>query len=195
MGMRNAFIKWLQLPVLLLALAACGPSAEAGKSAAPTAGSDIKQKMAGLGLYVFPEDGHKYDDFTLENLAGEKVSLGSFQGKLIFLNFWATWCGPCRSEMKSMEELYQKLRDEGFVIVAINIQEGREDVKKFARDFGLTFPILLDTTGKVASTYGAANLPTTYLFDKKGFLLAGAVGAREWLTDDIMALFRQILKG
>jgi peroxiredoxin len=180
----------------ILSLASCGPSGEAAKPTATTAAADsgLRQALTALGLRVFPENGQKYWDFTLENLAGEQVKLGSFQGKVILLNFWATWCGPCRSEMKSMEELYRKLKDEGFVIVAVDIMENSADVKKFAQDFGLTFPILLDTTGQVASTYGASNLPTNYLFDTKGILTAGAIGAREWFTDDTVKVFRQLIK-
>ncbi|GAI00918.1 unnamed protein product, partial [marine sediment metagenome] len=91
----------------------------------------------------------KAKDFTLEDLKRSAVSLRDFEGKVIFLNFWATWCPPCRIEMPAMEKLWQKFKDEDFVILAVDLREAREKVSSFIKENGYTFPVLLDSRGAV----------------------------------------------
>lgn len=133
-------------------------------------------------------------DFQLEDLYGTTRSLSSFQGKVVFLNFWATWCGPCRSEMPSMQKLYDELKDEGLEIVAVDLQEGKDQVKRFVDNGKLTFPVLLDKDGQTGAVYGARSIPTTYLIDRKGSIFARVIGAREWHTPEIVSVFRDILE-
>ena len=133
-------------------------------------------------------------NIELEDLQGTMRSLTSYQGKVVFLNFWATWCGPCRSEMPSMQKLYDELKDEGFEIVAVNLQESRSQVKSFMDNEKLTFPVLLDKDGQAGAVYGARSIPTTYLIDREGKIFARAVGAREWNSPEIVAVLRDILK-
>ena len=133
-------------------------------------------------------------EFQLEDLQGTTKSLSSYRGKVVFLNFWATWCGPCRSEMPSMQRLYDVLKDEGFEIVAVNLQESAHQVKRFLDEEKLTFPVLLDKDGYTGSVYGARSIPTTYLIDREGKIFARAIGAREWDSPEIMSVFRDILK-
>ena len=135
----------------------------------------------------------KAKDFTLEDLKGSAVSLRDFEGKVIFLNFWATWCPPCRIEMLDMEKLWQKFKDEGFVILAVDIREGREKVSSFIKENGSTFPVLLDFTGEVGYSYGIRGYPTTYLVDPEGMIIGGAVGARDWASDDAFKLIEHLL--
>jgi thiol-disulfide isomerase/thioredoxin len=111
----------------------------------------------------------------------------------VFLNFWATWCPPCRAEMPSMERLYQKLKGQGLVILAVDLQEDAKSVQKFVSQHKLTFPILLDSDGRIGGTYGARSIPTSYIVDRKGNVLGGTVGGREWDTPEMIAFFTRLL--
>ncbi|MEW5814549.1 MAG: TlpA disulfide reductase family protein [Spirochaetota bacterium] len=154
---------------------------------------DLQTELKQLGFHVF-EEKIPIVDFTLEALSGKKISLSSLKGKVVLLNFWATWCPPCREEMPSMELLYKKLHKEGLEIVAVDLQEEKKQVQKFAADNGLTFQILLDTTGRVGASYGARSIPTSYIIDKNGIVLAGVVGGRDWHTPELLSMFRELLK-
>ncbi|MBA7538835.1 Thiol-disulfide oxidoreductase ResA [subsurface metagenome] len=132
-------------------------------------------------------------DFELEDLGGNLISLSSMRGKVIFLNFWATWCPPCRAEMPSMEELYNRFASRDFEIVAVDLQEKNKQVSKFVNDNGLTFKILLDKTGNIGAAYGARSIPTTYIIDRDGSVLARTLGGREWDTEEVFDLFEKIL--
>lgn len=145
-------------------------------------------------FYVFEQMTQKYEDFELENLKGQMKKLSQYEGKVIFLNFWATWCGPCRKEMPSMQKLYDELKGDGFEIIAVNLQEEKKEVQKFMDSLKLNFPVLLDKTGQVGGIYGASSIPTTYIFDRKGFVVAGAIGTREWDTPETKQIFKSLLE-
>ncbi|MBA7647250.1 Thiol-disulfide oxidoreductase ResA [subsurface metagenome] len=146
-----------------------------------------------MGFQAFEKETPIFD-FELESIKGRTISLSSLKGKVVFLNFWATWCPPCRAEMPSMELLYKELKDEGFEILAVNLQEDKKQVQKFVDDFGLTFPVVLDKTGRIGTAYGARSIPITYLIDKSGIIIAGTIGTREWYTPVTISLLREILK-
>ena len=146
-----------------------------------------------MGLAALKE-GTASIDFTLSDLSGKKVSLSSFKGKLVFLNFWATWCPPCRAEMPSMERLYQKLKGQGLVVLGVDLQEDAKSVQKFVEEHKLTFPILLDSDGRVGTTYGARSIPTTYIIGRDGSALGGTVGGREWDSPEMIAFFTRLLQ-
>ena len=145
-----------------------------------------------IGLQPLKE-GTEIVDFELQDLSGVSRRLSDFRGKVVFLNFWATWCGPCRFEMPSMEKLYKRLKDEGLEIVAVNLQEDRSSVEQFVDEYGLSFPVLLDTTGRIGATYGARSIPTTYIVDREGFVIAGTIGTREWDTEEYIRFFEKLL--
>jgi thiol-disulfide isomerase/thioredoxin len=153
----------------------------------------IQDKLIKLGIAVAKE---KFDsvDFELDDVNGGIKKLSSYRGKLVFLNFWATWCGPCRYEMPSMQRIYHELKSEGFEIVAVNLREGKQLVKKFLDQNKLTFPVLLDKDGRVGAIYGARSIPTTYLIDRNGSIIGRAIGAREWDTKEIKVVFKEILE-
>lgn len=132
-------------------------------------------------------------DFQLPDLSGVDVKLSDYRGQIVFLNFWATWCGPCRSEMPSMEKVYNDLKDEGFVILAVDLAEDNATVQSFVDELGITFPVVLDGTGEVGGVYDARSIPTTYLIDRDGNLLGRAVGVRPWEDDAYKDLFKEIL--
>jgi DsbE subfamily thiol:disulfide oxidoreductase len=133
-------------------------------------------------------------DFTTKNLDGEEVSLSSFQGKTVLLNFWATWCPPCRAEMPSMQVLYEELRDEGIELVAVDLQEPERTVKKFIEEHGYTFPILLDSRGTVGAQYGVRSIPTTFIINAEGYAIAQLVGSREWESEELYEALRNVDK-
>ncbi len=153
----------------------------------------IQNRLMDLGIGAIGER-IESTDFELEDLGGTPQKLSSYRGKVVFLNFWATWCGPCRIEMPAMQRLYDKLKDEGLEIVAVDLQESRRQVKKFVEKYKLTFPVLLDKSGEVGSIYGARAIPTTYLIDRDGYVFAGAAGAREWDSPQVVSIFREILQ-
>ena len=119
-------------------------------------------------------------DFTLPDAAGRKVSLKDFRGKVVFLNFWATWCESCREEMPSMERLYQEFKSKGLEIVAVNVKDKRPAALAFVKELKLNYPVLLDADGDVGLLYGSFGLPVTYLVDRKGVLLARLWGPADW---------------
>ena len=128
------------------------------------------------------KDASPAPDFTLPDLERGKVSLKDFRGKLVMLNFWASWCVPCREEMPAMERLYQKYRDHGFVILGVNVKDDKKSAISFVKELKITFPIAFDPAGEVGLLYGAWGLPATYLIDAKGIALARAWGPADWYS-------------
>ena len=135
----------------------------------------------------------KAQNFALKDLKGNEVHMEDYRGKVIFLNFWATWCQACLVEMPSMEKLYRELKNKDFIILAVDMQEDLEQVIKFKEKFELSFPILLDTDGVVASYYGVNAIPATFLVDRAGYLYAAAMGARDWASEDAFLLIKHLL--
>jgi thiol-disulfide isomerase/thioredoxin len=129
------------------------------------------------------------NDFTLPLLDGKNVKLSSLRGKVVFLNFWATWCPPCRGEMPSMEILYKRYRDKGIEFLAVDIMEEKEQVSSFMKEFGLSFPAALDSSGAVSSMYGIRGIPTTFIIDRQGRIIVASVGGREWDTQAMFNAF------
>ncbi|SKA95983.1 Peroxiredoxin [Sporosarcina newyorkensis] len=120
-------------------------------------------------------------DFTLETLAGETVTLSELKGKKVILNFWATWCPPCKAEMPHMESFYSKLTDEDQVeLIAVNVTEseklGISEVENFVKSYKLSFPIPLDKTAEVTRMYGVFSMPTTFMIDTKGRIAQKVIG-------------------
>lgn len=151
------------------------------------------------GLYqalqlLRPEKPLPAREFTLPAPGGAKVRLADFKGKVVFLNFWATWCPPCKEEMPAMERLYQKLKARGFVVLAVSIDaEGDSVVTPFLKEHHLTYPVALDQKMEVARLYAVRALPSTYLIDRKGKIVAMALGARQWDSPDAVALMESLL--
>lgn len=133
-------------------------------------------------------------DFAMPDLNGNKLSLRQLRGKVVFLNFWATWCVPCRVEMPSMERLYRAYKDKGLVILAINLNESPRVAGEFMRELRLSFPALLDEDGRVSSLYGVRGLPTTFLIGLSGEIVGRALGAREWDGPEARELIEDLLK-
>lgn len=133
-------------------------------------------------------------DFTLKDINKKEVSLKDFRGKIVLLNFWATWCDPCKDEMPSMEGLYQRFQNKGFVVLAVNYLERREKVRKFVEKNKFTFTVLLDFYGKTLSSYGIWSIPVNFIIDKQGFLLGRAIGPRDWDSKETRELIDYLLR-
>lgn len=133
--------------------------------------------------------GAKAPDFELKTLAGETVKLSNLKGKKVMLNFWATWCPPCKAEMPAMEQL-SKQTEKDVVILAVNI-DPQLDVQGFIDENKITFPIPLDTDDKVNETYQVLSIPTTYFIDSKGIIQNKYTGS---MTLDVMKDFTKKLK-
>ncbi len=145
------------------------------------------------GLGVIRLAGYSPPDFTLPTLDGSSIALSDLKGKVVLINFWATWCSPCREEMPSLERLYRHFKYEKFALLAVDIMEHPEKVKKFAREYNLSFPILLDRTGDISAKYAANALPTTYIIDKEGKAVGKAIGPRKWDGDHAKDLIDELL--
>jgi cytochrome c biogenesis protein CcmG/thiol:disulfide interchange protein DsbE len=117
-----------------------------------------------------PEIGKPAPDFELSSLDGQVVSLSDFRGKPVFLNFWATWCGPCRFEMPLIQEMYEGLSSEGLVVLAVNLREDPAKVREFMATFGFTFPVLMATSHEVPLAYNIRGIPATFLIDENGII-------------------------
>lgn len=115
-------------------------------------------------------------DFSLQDLNGETVKLSQFRGRPILINFWATWCGPCRLEMPEIEAAYRAYREQGFIVLAVDVQEPPEDVRAFVDELGLSFVPLLDAAGAVFDLYQVRALPTSYFIDRQGRISAVHLG-------------------
>lgn len=115
-----------------------------------------------------PVVGTPAEDFHLVDLDGKDQSLSQYRGKIVLLNFWATWCKPCTTEMPAMQASYDKLRDKGFVVLAINELEDDAQVREHIKQYGHTFPVLMDRDNRVANQFGVFGLPVSVFIDEKG---------------------------
>ena len=134
-------------------------------------------------------------EFSVPTPDGRMLRLADHKGKVIFLNFWATWCPPCREEMPAMEGLYQRYKDKGFVVLAVSVDAiGAPIVIPFVQEHKLTFPIGLDPKMQLADRYGVRGLPTSFIVNKPGTVAAVALGPREWNGKAGQALIESLLK-
>jgi peroxiredoxin len=133
-------------------------------------------------------------DFTVPTPEGKSITLAGHRGRVVFLNFWATWCPPCREEMPAMERLYQRFKDKGFVVLAISVDaEGAPAVTPFVNEHRFTYPVGLDPKMALAGRYGVRALPSSFLVDRRGKLAATALGPREWDSEAAHALVASLL--
>ncbi|MEE8184788.1 MAG: TlpA disulfide reductase family protein [Thermodesulfobacteriota bacterium] len=133
--------------------------------------------------------------FKLPDLDGKITALSDFKGKVVFLNFWATWCKPCEEEMPSMQMLYDDLKDENFEMLAVSLDsKGPGGIREFARKYGLTFPILHDRKGKVKEIYKTTGVPETFIIDQNGIIAEKVWGPRDWSRADSVRVIYGLLR-
>jgi peroxiredoxin len=179
--------KILILPVLL---AVGGLVASSVVDAQPP--QSVRQSVVGRGVV---QVGDEAPNFILRDLAGNAVSLSQLRGKVVLLNFWATWCGPCRVEMPAMEQLYRTLSRREFEILAVSTDsQGATVTRPFQKQMGFTFPILHDSEYRVGLAYGARTIPVTFMVDRQGVVRQKIFGARDWDSPEARDLIHALLK-
>jgi len=152
-------------------------------------------KVGGGALRNSIDVGDRAIDFTLNDLFGNPVTLSDYKGKVVFLNFWATWCPPCRDEMPGMESLYTALKGEDFEMLAVSTDRAsKSTVSQFISNRGFTFPVLLDPSGKASIPYGISGIPTTFIIDKRGIITQKIIGARNWGDVSVMNQLRELIR-
>lgn len=134
-------------------------------------------------------------DFTLKDLSGNPVALSSLRGKVVLLNFWATWCPPCRQEIPSMMLLNKTLEGKPFQMLAISEDAGgKEAVEGYFKESGTLLPVLLDTDQAVGQRYGLTGVPETFVIGKNGVILKKVIGAMDWNAPDATAFLNEAMK-
>ncbi|HYS15982.1 MAG TPA: TlpA disulfide reductase family protein [Candidatus Binatia bacterium] len=143
------------------------------------------------------KEGQPAPALTLSTLDGGRTSVADYRGKLVVLNFWATWCPPCTLEMPSLEALWRRYRDRGLVVIGVSVDRGapRALLEPYVRNLKLTFPILLDPDSKTSDRWRVTALPATFLVRPGGEVAGMATGAREWNSDEMQALVEHLLPG
>ncbi|MGB5540826.1 MAG: TlpA disulfide reductase family protein [Gammaproteobacteria bacterium] len=133
-------------------------------------------------------------DFTLQDTEGRPHRLSDYRGKTVIINFWTTWCPPCREEIPSMNRAWNALKDDGVVILAINMGEDEDTIFVFTADYPADFPLLLDRGGEVIAQWPVKGLPTTYVIAPDGTIAFRAIGGREWDEAGFMEQIRSLMK-
>ncbi|HEY7601762.1 MAG TPA: TlpA disulfide reductase family protein [Methylomirabilota bacterium] len=140
-----------------------------------------------------PAESIQAPDIELPELGGRPARLRDHHGRVVVLNFWATWCAPCRDEMPALQGLAQELGPEGLAVVGVNVKEPPAKVEAFVREHGLRFPVLLDADGRAGQAYQVFALPATFVVDRRGALVGTVLGSRDWAGPDARAYLRQVL--
>ncbi len=161
----------LLLAILFVAIAAGPALAGSGRPESPSPVAEV---------------GKPAPDFALKDLQGNTVRLSDLRGKVVFLNFWASWCPPCRAEMPAMERLYEAMGGKDFAMLAVNVEDDLKAVKNFVADHSHAFPVLLDPKAEVQDLYRVYRFPETFLIDKQGTIIQHYVGARDWSNVDFL---------
>ena len=151
-------------------------------------------RLSAIGLQTVKEP-FDAEDFELPVLSSDVTrTLASYEGDLVLLNFWASWCPPCVEEMPSMQTLYDQIGGRGFEILAVNVQEDPGTVQSFIDENDFSFPVLLDRNGQAARKYAVRGLPTSYIVDAQGRILARKVGFHEWDGADTVETFEALAR-
>ena len=131
-------------------------------------------------------------DFELNDIDGNSFRLSDHAGHIVIVNFWATWCPPCREEMPSMQRVWERMREEGVLMIGINVGEDEDTIFQFTADYPVDFPLLMDSDSKVTGQWSVRGLPTTYVVDPDGYIAYRAIGSREWDAPNLMAQIRML---
>lgn len=145
----------------------------------PAAARPGDQTLEALGFRVIPPDA-EFPDIQFADIDGGSQKISDYQGSVILLNFWASWCPPCRAEMPAMEKLASELDGNDFVMIPINVQEPVDLVQSFVKEFDIGFPVYMDINADAAKEVGVSGLPTSILIDREGNAIAVVTGAIEW---------------
>ncbi len=172
--MRNCSISRILISLILLALSQFSHAQQAGKGLA---------QMPGRPLAT---------DFVLTDLDGKQHRLSDYRGQVVIINFWATWCPPCRAEMPSMQRAWEQLKKAGIVMLGIDVGEDEDTIFQFTANYPVEFPLLMDLDSKVIDQWPVLGLPTTFVVDTEGRIAYRAIGGREWDEPELLALVRAL---
>lgn len=187
-GDRGSFrLRWLEVAAFGVLLA----GALVAAALLGTRGEGTRSAAAGFAVFRGPAE--PAPEFELPGLDGRRVGLRALRGRVVLVNFWATWCAPCREEMPALDRLARELAPRGLVVLAVNHQEDAEGVRAFVRELGLGLPVLLDAEGTVAERYRVRGLPTTAFVARDGTLVGVAVGYRDWAGVGARAYLDELL--
>lgn len=177
----------------LLLVGLCMLHTSGGASA--WAHDDVRSPWLSVAERGVVKVGDEAPNFQLRDLAGNMVSLSQLRGKVVLVNFWATWCGPCRIEMPAMEQLYRSFSRKDFEILAVSTDpQGAAVTRPFQQEMGFTFPILHDAEYRIGLMYGARSLPMTFMVDRNGIVRQKVPGARDWGGPDARELIQALMK-
>jgi len=187
---RRQGVAGLVLGLVLVLVSGCNLNSEPIPADGSTGSSGGKAVRVSKG--VAPQIGYTAPEFTLANIHDAQVSLSDFKGKVVLLNFWATWCGPCRIEMPTLQALTEDYADQPFVVLALAGDfDGKAKVAPFMEKLGLTFPGLIDSDGRIQDMYYVNAMPTTYVLDKQGTVVYKMIGFFDWN----LPKFRKLVEG
>lgn len=145
-------------------------------------------------LDTAPEIGKLAPSFELTDVNGKKVALSEYIGKVILVNFWATWCAPCKAEMPSLNNLFLAFKNDGFIVLSLSIDSSEKPVLSFLKDKAMSFPVLMDKEQEVYfDLYGVLGLPTSFLIDRDGIIRDKIRGEREWDARDMKEKVEKLL--
>ena len=148
--------------------------------------------LGSLNLSGYPA-GERPPEFSGRTATGRTLSLAGLRGSVVLLTFWATWCVECRAEMPVFEELHRDFAAAGLTVLGINVREGTPIIQTYAKELGLTFPLVVDPKGEIQASFGVIGLPTTFLIGRDGRAVALAVGPREWDSSPARAIIQALL--
>lgn len=155
----------------------------------------------GAALLLTPDislvsPGTRAPDFRAVDLAtGDTVRIARYEGEVVLLNIWATWCAPCEQEMPSMQRLHEALADSGLHIVAVSVDQGNRDaVARWIAERGLTFQVVHDPSGRIERTYQTTGVPESFVIDREGIIVKKVIGAEAWDAESNQRLFRTLLR-
>ena len=174
-------IIWAFIVLALFTLAGCNKDKGEGKHGAAPANSVAEGSLA--------------PDFVVKDLDGKELKLSSLRGKVVMVNFWATWCPPCKEEIPSLMKLNKSMAGKAFQMLAISIDDGGKDiVNRYFRVSGNSLPAYLDTDTAVSRSYGTTGVPETFIVDKSGLIQKKIVGGMDWSSPDVIAYMEELLK-
>jgi peroxiredoxin len=147
---------------------------------------DANSRVEDLGV------GLPAPDFTLKDLEGNDITLHEYRGRVVVLSFWATWCPACRAEMPSLEALHRRMAEQGVVVLGVNGGEPVERVRDFMTNLRLSFPVAMDTDGRIHARYHIRQYPVTFIIDRKGRLVERHLGLRDWNAPEVVETLRTL---
>lgn len=152
-------------------------------------------KEKGTGPVKSPSEKSQAPDISVVSLDNQQLSLASLKGKVVLLNFWATWCPPCREEIPSMMKLNSFMAGKPFQMVCVSVDEGgKQAVQDFFKNTGFSLPAYLDPTGQAAAAYGLTGVPETFIIDKQGLIAKKVIGGLDWASPEVIAFLEGLMQ-